>query len=441
MDFINPIVFTPGMLTASNMPEVDYAVWNIANVYSIGDYVRLASTHHIYQCTAPHQGAPGVASGITITIASPGIFTWVGPHNLLAGAQLTLSTNGNLPAGLVSGTVYYVIVVSSTTFSLSQTPGGTAINTSGTQSGTHIATVASTQPDVSLIGAQAKWIDAGATNKYKLVDDKYGTQTLSNTALVTWSSGTAYVATDLVSTGGRIYKCMVGNTNFPPAANLSGATPKWIDVGPASVNVLSVDFTPGIAIDSIGLLNMLGSSVNVTCTVAGAPIYSSSFTLVTDLGVFDWKTYFLAPIVAASDKVFTDLLPYGLQVITVTITGPSAVAIGNVALGSLVAIGALEYNPHVGITDYSPKVTDAFGNVSVVKRAYSKRFSGRFRLANTFVDQLAGILASVRSTPVIWIGAGNNFGALVVWGYYKDFEIDIAYATVSYCTITIEGIV
>src|SRR6185312_3953121 len=49
-------------------------------------------------------------------------------------------TTGSLPTGLATATKYYVKNVSGNTFNLSATPFGTAINTSGTQSGTHTAT-------------------------------------------------------------------------------------------------------------------------------------------------------------------------------------------------------------------------------------------------------------------------------------------------------------
>jgi hypothetical protein len=77
---------------------------------------------------------------VTITIATPGVFT------LSAGAltdtmAIILLTSGALPTGLVSGTVYYVSGASGSTFKLSTTYAnaiaGTYITTSGTQSGTH----------------------------------------------------------------------------------------------------------------------------------------------------------------------------------------------------------------------------------------------------------------------------------------------------------------
>jgi len=81
-----------------------------------------------------------LTASTTITaVATPGIITVASaPTN---GLQVILSTTGALPTGLTSGTAYYVVNRTSTTFQVSLTSGGVGINTSGfAQSGTHTAT-------------------------------------------------------------------------------------------------------------------------------------------------------------------------------------------------------------------------------------------------------------------------------------------------------------
>ena len=77
-------------------------------------------------------------SPFTITIASPGVVTSV---LSLSNGTAVILTNGGfpsaLPTGLSPGTIYYVVNASGFTFNLAATVGGTPINTSGTQSGTH----------------------------------------------------------------------------------------------------------------------------------------------------------------------------------------------------------------------------------------------------------------------------------------------------------------
>jgi hypothetical protein len=79
------------------------------------------------------------AGAATMTIASPAVVTKTA-HNLENGMAVVFSTTGALPTGVTAGTVYYVINKATDTLQISTTSGGTAVNTSGTQSGTHTLT-------------------------------------------------------------------------------------------------------------------------------------------------------------------------------------------------------------------------------------------------------------------------------------------------------------
>lgn len=74
----------------------------------------------------------------TMTIASPGVISRTA-HGLSIGETISFTTTGALPTGVVAGTTYYVITAGFTAnaFRISATSGGTAINTTGTQSGVH----------------------------------------------------------------------------------------------------------------------------------------------------------------------------------------------------------------------------------------------------------------------------------------------------------------
>jgi hypothetical protein len=72
-------------------------------------------------------------STATITAASPAVVT--SSITVANGTPITFSTTGALPTGLTPGVTYYVINSSGTTFNLSLTAGGAAINTSGSSSG------------------------------------------------------------------------------------------------------------------------------------------------------------------------------------------------------------------------------------------------------------------------------------------------------------------
>lgn len=92
----------------------------------VGEYVATTATN-------------GSAT-VTVTIASPGVVTWPS-HGLTAGCVIRFTTTGALPTGLVAGTRYFVLSTGLTAndFQLSETAFGTAITTTGSQSGVHTA--------------------------------------------------------------------------------------------------------------------------------------------------------------------------------------------------------------------------------------------------------------------------------------------------------------
>lgn len=75
---------------------------------------------------------------VTMTIASPCVLT-LNSHGLTLNDTVTFTTTSALPTGIVAGTTYYVISAGLTAndFEISLAAGGSAVNTSGSQSGVH----------------------------------------------------------------------------------------------------------------------------------------------------------------------------------------------------------------------------------------------------------------------------------------------------------------
>ncbi|HEY0960648.1 MAG TPA: hypothetical protein VGE05_15450, partial [Novosphingobium sp.] len=99
-------------------------------------------TPHNYAFRLLLNDAPAEKSNaVTLSIAAPGVVSWTG-HGLAVGTPVKFSTTGALPTGLTAGTTYYVAAsgLTSDEFSVAATRGGSAITTTGTQSGTHTAT-------------------------------------------------------------------------------------------------------------------------------------------------------------------------------------------------------------------------------------------------------------------------------------------------------------
>jgi hypothetical protein len=282
--------------------------------------------------------------------------------------------------------------------------------------------------------------------------------TAPETDYAAWSSATAYTVGQycILTSTHKIYQCLIANTNFSPDVNLTGLTPKWLQISATNrwamfdagwgtqtsiATPLTIVLTPGAIINSLALLNLSATSVTVSMLAGATTVYSNTIDMLGGLAVQDWYGYFFDPISYKTDLVLTDLPPYSSGVITITIANTgSAAKCGNCVLGAVYNLGGTQYNATAGIIDYSTKTVDTFGNATIVQRKYSKRMTAKLQIDSSFIDDVVTTLAAYRSTPIVWIGADNIYTSLIVYGFYKDFDVDIAYPTISYCSLTIEGL-
>ncbi|HVW19103.1 MAG TPA: hypothetical protein VHB30_12730 [Solirubrobacteraceae bacterium] len=102
------------------------------SLYLLADGSAVSRTTYsdLFEAIVPDLGA------VTVTIASPGVVT-LSDHGLHDGEKVFLTTTGALPTGLSANTIYYVVAATTDTFELSATRGGDAIDTTGSQTGTH----------------------------------------------------------------------------------------------------------------------------------------------------------------------------------------------------------------------------------------------------------------------------------------------------------------
>jgi len=118
---------------------------------------------------------------VTLTIATPCVITL---SNVLAeGTAIKLATTGALPTGLTAGTTYYLINVDGVTANLAASLTGSAIATSGSQSGTHSI---SELVDVPII---QNYILVSDTSRFVMLfgTTDYGSATL-DPMLIRWSN-------------------------------------------------------------------------------------------------------------------------------------------------------------------------------------------------------------------------------------------------------------
>lgn len=379
-------VNTAGML--SNVVENDYTAYSSTKVYNTGDFVMVvgavgSGVHKIYKSSV------GKNSTVTITIASPGVITWA-EHGLAAGTPVQFTTTGALPTGLIAGTTYYVISTGLATdsFQVSATLGGSAVNTSGTQSGVHTA-VGSANLNKDPTTSPTYWLDYGNTNRWKMFDQSVQSQTSNADAIM--------VAVKLGSIADTI-----------TMLNIQGK----------GARIIVRDPTDGVVFDEI---------------VDG----------INNDGVVDWYTYFFEPIIFKSDFAVTGLPPYANATVNLIVynTG-NTVYCGVAAAGLSRNIGATQVNAKIGIQDYSVKTKDNFGNYTITQRAYAKRANFTIYCESKTVDFTVNLLATYRATPVVYIGeVGDGFGSTIIYGFYKNFDVDFGYMdSLSVITLELDGL-
>ncbi len=288
-----------------------------------------------------------------------------------------------------------------------------------------------------------------------LTDAMLTSSTAPETDYPAWSSVTAYTvgARVILTATHRRYEALAASTNVSPSTDPT----KWLDLGPTNrwamfdarvgtatsrAASLQVGLAPG-AIDALALIDTEAESATVTLTAGGVQVYSRSQTFnVGGVAIDNWFSWFFEPLGQKTSMLFLDVPVYAAGQLSVTLTRDNpadSVSCGTLLVGRQLSLGDTEHGADIGIIDYSRKETDQFGVTSVVERAFAKRMTAKVVLATDAIDDIHRSLAALRATPVLWIGS-ESFESLTVYGFYKEFSIDIAYPTVSYCSLTIEGL-
>jgi len=233
------------------------------------------------------------------------------------------------------------------------------------------------------------WLDLGATNRWKMFDNKVGTKTTATTSM-------------------------------------------------------TIELEPDRFVSAVALLELSASSVTVTVEhPVDGEIYSSTEELTAPISVSDWWYYFFEPQVPKTTAYFMDVPGSVGSTISVTVTGATGTTVecGVLLVGDVIVFAdAVRYGARVGIVDYSRKTVDDWGNTEIVERSWSKSGNWTFMLQRNMVDLFQFTLAGLRARPALYIGS-DIYEATTIYGFFKNFEILIEYPTFSQCSIELEGLI
>jgi hypothetical protein len=276
-----------------------------------------------------------------------------------------------------------------------------------------------------------------------------------------WDNGDTYALGDrviLVSTH-KVYESLQnGNTNKNPITE----TEWWVEVGPTNrwklfddsnstqtvisgVSPLEIEYVleTGSAVNAIGLLNLKNvTQVQITMVdpTAGT-VYDETVDLLAYPAFSGWYEWFFTFRRTPRQYVATDLPAYPNAEITVVASGISGeIGIGVLILGQQLRVGyGIKLGARTGIQDYSRKETNEFGETVLVQRAFAKRANFDLLIDSAEVDAIQELLADIRATPVLFIGA-TQYDSTVIFGFYKQFDVLISYPTYADCQLEIEGL-
>lgn len=232
----------------------------------------------------------------------------------------------------------------------------------------------------------AKWLDTGASNRWKMFDKKAGN---------TWLIGTA-------------------TTN---------------------AETIDVTLTPGQVVNSIALFGLDASSVQVIMKVGDRELVNKTITQERR-GVNSWYDYYFTPIDRAETMVLTGLPAYGTATFRIIVKNPNGIArVGLLALGRLVEVGTSVFGTSISIQSYSTTTVDQFGNETIVSRGSRRIVDYDVRIPTADLSRVVRLLDQLRDTVCVYIGDEAKEASITV-GRFENLRINIS--NPRYCEATAE---
>jgi hypothetical protein len=270
-----------------------------------------------------------------------------------------------------------------------------------------------------------------------------------------YNAGTTYASGDrvIVVADHAIYESLqASNTGHTPSTSVDW----WIKVSPTNrwkafdrvnssrtekATSMYFEILPGQVINAVGILSLVGATsvrIRVTDPTDGL-VYDNTISAARMIREPSWYEWFFGFRVDKPNIVDMALPGYPSATIRIDIYGSASLAVGVILLGQQVTIGhSIAKGASIGITDYSRKEADEYGEFNLVKRAFAKRATYPVNIDNREVDGLIDFFADIRAEPCLWVGGG--FDSLSVYGFYKEFEIVISRDMFSDCLLEIEGL-
>ncbi len=281
---------------------------------------------------------------------------------------------------------------------------------------------------------------------------------VAETDYAEWTAGT-YVLGDRRIYDHKIYEVVATSTTDRPDVGAAAVLATWlyisatnrfkmfdISVGSGTVNAESIDVTvtPTTVCNSVVLFDVDGSTAQLIVRSSGDVIvYDETISLADYSELNSYFNYYFLPVAetGATELAFLDIPNYsGASFQLIIDAGEGTASCGEMIIGQKSTLAVSNFGTSVGIKDYSVKTIDDFGNITITPRAYSKRADYDVTVETSQVGQFNKFLASIRSTPAVYIGDPNRSETIVL-GYYRDFSVVLSNPSISECSLSVEGLI
>jgi hypothetical protein len=130
------------------------------------------------------------------------------------------------------------------------------------------------------------------------------------------------------------------------------------------------------------------------------------------------------------------------SLLRVTVYGGTDLSIGTLIFGNAKDLGTTLWGAELGIIDYSMKETDDFGITTIMVRDYAKKMSCDLFIKHRDLRATYRFFGEARATACLWVGSTDPlFDSTIIYGFYKDFSINLQDYGGSFCSLEIEGLI
>lgn len=194
-------------------------------------------------------------------------------------------------------------------------------------------------------------------------------------------------------------------------------------------------------VNAVQFLGVSAESITV-CLIddTEGEIFNQTYQMQSFEGIVDYWEWFFLSTNQADKLTVLDMGSYFGAVLKIIINAPGGTAaVGAIVPGTSEMLGFTQFGMSLGIRDYSRDQPNEFGDFDIVERGYSNIADLQIEIEKENVDYVHALFASYRAKPRVYIGS-EDYGASVIYGFYRDFRIVVSYPTYSICTLNLLGL-